>query len=196
MPAPKIRWFVALLVAMVVLGVAAGLALSRTPGADAGARHQADPAGDAPTGSLPASSEPITGGPAPASMQAAVAGEPGPSARPVGVTTPASTGPVIVAFRVKQKPTCPSGTDQVRDAGRPVVLEWRVTGAKSVTLSVDGPGVYDSYGAEDSATITFPCEGTAGNEQTHTYTLAVAGPAGTESRTLTVTAPVNDVAAV
>ncbi|HWS32656.1 MAG TPA: hypothetical protein VN408_07920 [Actinoplanes sp.] len=199
MPAPKVRWFVTVLIAMVILGVTAGLALSRARDADAGTRQQADPAGSTPAGSVTAPDEPVPGesmpgGPAPASMEPPVDADPGPSTRPASVTGTAHADPVIAVFRVSRKPICPSGTDQVQNEGRPVVLEWRVTGAKSVTLSVDGPGVYNTYVAEDTATIDFPCGEDAGNEQTHTYTIAVTGPEGTESKTLTVTAPVDGYA--
>jgi len=75
-----------------------------------------------------------------------------------------------------------------------VVLESKVTGADRTTLSVDGPGVYNEYGTEDSATLAFPCTGDPGTVQTHTYTLSGIGPDGSRSRKLTVQARVNEIA--
>jgi hypothetical protein len=42
-----------------------------------------------------------------------------------------------------------------------------------VTISVDGPGVYGSYGPNASTTITVPCNG-----QTHTYLLTAKAANG------------------
>jgi hypothetical protein len=109
-------------------------------------------------------------------------------------TTTAPAGPGVVYFRVATKPSCPSGTDQVQYQGQPVVLKWKVTGADKTTLSVDGPGVYNEYGTEDSATLAFPCIGDPGTFQTHTYTLSGIGPDGSRSRKLTVQARVNEIA--
>ncbi|SDT27683.1 hypothetical protein [Actinoplanes derwentensis] len=190
MPAPKVRWFVTVLIAMVILGVAAGLSLSRARDSATGAQRGADGVSPREVSEVPL---PGPGASIPASMAAEPAsGKPVSSARQPKTTRTASVrGPVIVTYHVTQKPTCPSGTDQARLDGQPVVLGWTVTGAKQTTLSVDGPGVYATYAAEDTATINFPCGGDPGGEQTHTYTLAVAGPEGTESKTLTVTARVN-----
>lgn len=192
MPAQKIRrWFITTLIAMVILGVAAGLALSRAR--DAGA--------DTVTGALHPSTSPSVAASTSVSTGSTLAAidpsTPAPrrSGKPQKARPSEDAGPVIAAFRVTQKPACPSGTDQVRFEGRPVVLAWKVTGAETVTLSVDGPGVYDSYPAEGTATIDFPCGAEAGGEQVHTYTLAVKGPEGTESKTLTVTARVNEMPA-
>ncbi|GAA1647976.1 hypothetical protein [Actinoplanes couchii] len=175
MPAPKFRWFVTVLIAMVILGVAAGLALSRARDSAAGALGPADPS------HLVAPSDgPVLAGPSGEPVAASMAAYSGAPRSEKSVMSPA-TGPIIAAFGVTQHPSCPTG--------KPVVLSWRVTGAERTTLSVDGPGVYDTYGAEASATINFPCD-----DQAHTYTLAVAGPEGTESKTLTVTAGAGDPA--
>jgi hypothetical protein len=72
-----------------------------------------------------------------------------------------------------------------------VVLEWKVTGADSTELSVDGPGLYGSYGLDASASLFFSCGGTSGSYQTHTYTLTTVGGGSAMSRTLTVKALVN-----
>ncbi|WP_430788603.1 hypothetical protein [Actinoplanes sp. G11-F43] len=286
MPAQKTRrWFITALIAMVILGVAAGLALSRARGTTgalrdvtttrAGAGSTPGGAGTTPPGIDAAWNG--TAGPG-GSGQAGASGGPGAHGEdggpgqagangtgeraaasadviPVSVApsparprseksgkTKAGSGklapndPVIAVFRVTREPACPSGTHQTRTEGnpvtdrarnenRPVTLEWKVTGADEVTLSVDGPDIHASYRATDTATIDFPCGDETGggetgggetggaetgggktsggktgggrqmgSEQTHTYTLTVPGPNGTESKTLTVTARLDDPA--
>jgi hypothetical protein len=102
----------------------------------------------------------------------------------------------IVHFRVKQKPTCESGTDAVLYPGQPVVLEWKVKGTHKATLSVDGPGLYGEYGAKDSATLDFPCAGPANTYVYHRYTLTVKNGHHTKKRTIHVKARVNEIASL
>ena len=187
--AARRRWFITVLVAMVVLAVLAGIALSRLRTTD-------DVATGLGTGPA-ATPEPAAGTDSVASPHAGTqTRQPVRTRRTAAPTSPATAapaGPVIVYFRVATKPSCPSGTDQVRYEGQPVLLEWKVTGADKTTLSVDGPGVYNEYGTQDSATLTFPCTGDPGTFQTHTYTLSGVGPDGTRSRKLTVQAKVNEI---
>jgi hypothetical protein len=186
--AAKRRWFLTALIAMVILAVIAGIALSRLRHADAAAGLGANPA---------ASTQAAAGTASDPTPQATTHTSQTVPTRKVTASAPATTapaGPVIVYLRTATKPSCPSGTDQVQYQGQPVVLEWKVTGADKTTLSVDGPGVYDQYATEDSATLTFPCNGDPGTYQTHTYTLGAIGPDGTKSRKLTVQAKVNEIA--
>jgi hypothetical protein len=187
--AAKRRWFITVLIAMVILAVMAGIALSRLHHADAATSLGADPA---------ASTEPAAGTASVPTPQATTHTSQIVPTRKVTAsaapTTAAPTGPVIIYFRIGTKPSCPSGTDQVQFQGQPVVLKWKVTGADKTTLSVDGPGVYNEYATEDSATLTFPCNGDPGTYQTHTYTLTAIGPDRTTSRKLTVQAKVNEIA--
>jgi hypothetical protein len=104
------------------------------------------------------------------------------------------TDPAIVFFRVKQKPTCESGTDAVRYPGEPVELEWKVKGADKVTLAVDGPGIYGEYGASGHLRLDFPCAGPANTYVSHRYTLAVTHGKFTKHRTIHVKARVNELA--
>ena len=106
--------------------------------------------------------------------------------------TPAPAGPEIEYFRVAQEPQCPGGTDNFPTEGQPVVLEWRVTGTEQVTLSIDGPGVYNTYPAEGSDTINFPCAGAEGDTQQHTYLLTAQNADGTSTETLVVEATVHE----
>ncbi|WP_431884296.1 hypothetical protein [Micromonospora gifhornensis] len=108
--------------------------------------------------------------------------------------TKAGNGPTITYFRVAQKPSCPAGTNVNPIPGTPVVLEWKVANVDSVALSVDGGGIYaDNYPPTGSETLTFPCEGAGGDTQRHTYQLTVRNSHGKQTKTLAVTATVNDV---
>jgi hypothetical protein len=117
-----------------------------------------------------------------------------PAARPT--TTKPASGPKIVHFRIAQQPRCPQGTSEYPVEAVPVILEWKVTGAKEVTLSVDGPGVYDTYETTGSATLAFPCGGEPGETVTHTYLLKTVGGGPVRSKTLTASAEVYEVASV
>lgn len=214
------RWFVAGLSFLVILAVAAGITLSRMRDADARAAAGSPSApGSVPAVSLPPASVPLASLPSDSDPsdsasstlvpsaeglhQGDSGAEPGrgtpkvaPSARRVSSSaSPAPAGPVVVHFRVATEPACPSGTDQVRYEGRPVVLEWKVTGADRTTLSVDGPGLYAEYGTTGSAKVNFPCGGEPGALQSHTYTLTAFDGDRTRSKTLTVTAKIQEIAA-
>ncbi|MFG2061684.1 hypothetical protein ACGFIK_09700 [Micromonospora sp. NPDC048871] len=108
--------------------------------------------------------------------------------------TKSGSGPTITYFRVAQKPSCPAGTNVNPIPGSPVVLDWKVGNVDSVALSVDGQGVYaDNYPPTGSETLTFPCEGAGGDVQRHTYQLTVRNSHGKQTKTLVVTATVNEV---
>ncbi|GIE57358.1 hypothetical protein Aoc01nite_27600 [Actinoplanes octamycinicus] len=174
---------------MVILAVAAGIVLSRL---------RAQPA--VPQGADPVVTTTVTESPAPETTTSRPKDVPTRkvTATATATATPAASetpdGPAISYFRVTGKPSCPSGTDQVRYEGTPVTLEWKVTGAEKATLSVDGPGVYAEYATKDSATLTFSCGGDPGGYQVHTYLLTAIGPDGTKTRKLTVKAKVNEIA--
>lgn len=109
---------------------------------------------------------------------------------------PEPAGPQVEYFQVSQQPQCPGGTNLHPTAGQPVVLEWQVAGTDEVSISIDGPGVYQTYPATGSDTISFPCEGEAGDTQKHTYLLTAVGEHGTTTETLVVTAEVQEVTEV
>ncbi|MEE6258286.1 hypothetical protein [Plantactinospora sonchi] len=108
----------------------------------------------------------------------------------------APAGPTILVFKIAQQPQCPQGTNVNPIPGVPVVLSWKVKGTDAVTLSVDGPGVYDTFPAEGSATFDFPCFGAPGDEVTHTYQLRTVGGGEVRSKTLTAAATVRGIADV
>jgi hypothetical protein len=109
-------------------------------------------------------------------------------------TKPAETGPRIVSFTIVQRPQCPQGTSEYPVAGAPVIVEWEVTGADEVTLSVDGPGVYGTYARQGRQEFEFPCSGEPGDTVKHTYLLKTVGGGPVKSKTLTATAEVYEVA--
>ena len=179
--AKKRRWYIPVLISAVVLAGGSGCAQARpaagqpTPVSvnsplNSSAKNHAKPAADAEA----------QAGSAPAKKPKAK--------KPAKVS--------IVYFRVKQKPTCESGTDAVRYPGRPVVLEWKVKGARKATLAVDGPGLYGEYGAKDTVTLDFPCAGPANTYVDHRYTLTVKNGHVTKKRTIHVKARVNEIASL
>ncbi|WIM99782.1 hypothetical protein ACTOB_003446 [Actinoplanes oblitus] len=185
------RWFIAVLCAMVVLAVIAGIALSRM-------RHPRDSAAPRVSVSATAGSEPdVTASPEPdVTATHRPRSVPTHHVTAAPIVTATTDGPAIAYFRVTGKPSCPSGTNQAPHPGDPVTLEWKVTGADKTTLSVDGPGVYAEYRAKDSATLTFSCGGDPGAYQTHTYLLTAITPDGTRTKKLTVQAKINEITTV
>lgn len=188
------RGFVIGLLALVIVAVGAGIALSRHRSADAASGPS--PTDEAST-VVSASADPVV---LPSSSDSPLSEES--SAPGVKVTTQPThrtttsappSGPAISYFRVATKPACPSGTDQTTFPGTDVTLEWKVTGADKATISVDGPGIYDTYGVKDSVTLNFPCSGDPGSYQSHKYLLTAIGPDGTKTRTITVKAKVNEI---
>ncbi|WP_320067308.1 hypothetical protein [Micromonospora sp. RTGN7] len=108
-----------------------------------------------------------------------------------------SGGPTIAYFRVADKPTCPAGTNVSPIAGTPVLVEWKVSNVDSVALSIDGPGVYaDGYPSAGSEAFNFPCSGSGGDVQKHTYLLTVRNAHGTQTRTVVASATVHDIPTV
>jgi hypothetical protein len=97
--------------------------------------------------------------------------------------------PWIEYFRIKQKPHCPSGD---WPNGREATVEWRVTGTDKVTISVDGGGIYDTYGASGSQSFSFPCgDWDPGQTAKHTYKLMTVGGGPVAQKTITATATVS-----
>jgi hypothetical protein len=94
--------------------------------------------------------------------------------------TTAAPGPAITSFTSSSTTiACPS-PDVSTTLGPPsITLSWTTERATGVDLSVDGGGVYASYGPSGSTTITVPCDG-----GTHTYTLtakAAGGQSGSQT---------------
>jgi hypothetical protein len=185
---PFVRGATLLAVAGVVTLAAAGCRTTTGGTADPGAQPSSGPSDSgflgAPDAS-PSASANGTGG-------TGGSGRPSPSASS-SPRTSASAGPTVVYFRVKQKPECPKGTNQYPVAAVPLVIEWQVKGADQVTLAVDGPGKYNTYGAQASETFTFGCGGTPGRTETHTYTITAEHSGLKTTKSLTASAVVNEI---
>lgn len=118
-----------------------------------------------------------------------------PSAAPTAVPTPKptktpkptptpNTNPAIVVWDVPKLEDCTGST------GGQIHVSWRVERADGVSVSIDGPGIYDSYaGLTGEIDLPYGC-----SNQTleHTYTLRTVGgtgPAATRTRTVKTRAP-------
>ncbi len=100
----------------------------------------------------------------------------------------ASAGPSGPALNVSvtTQPACAQGTNNFMTPGHPGVVSWRATGVTNVTISVDGPGLYGTYGLTGSQEFAFSCNGAEGSTETHSYTFNTV-PAGL-TRTITMSA--------
>jgi len=172
----------------VALAVGLGWVLAAGGGDDPGRIGAAATAPGTPT---PAGSEPVaTATPDQPGDQAPGSGDSDDSGGQPAPSEPA--GPRIETFRVAQEPQCPGGTTANPIDGQPVMLEWRVTGADQVSISIDGAGVYATYPAEGGDTYSFGCQGNEGDTQRHTYLLTATADGRTVTETLVVTATVHE----
>jgi hypothetical protein len=132
-----------------------------------------------------------------------VSGTPGSPAAGTGATAsrpdpPEATlsGPRIVSFAVTQQVRCPTTAS---GAVTPLILSWHAAGGVTrIALSVDNPGIVGSYqtydGPDGSETFTnFGCRGPAGSRETHVFTIYTVGGGKQVSRTLTISAVVDDL---
>jgi hypothetical protein len=104
------------------------------------------------------------------------AGTPTPSTAPAPTTTaPTSPPPVITGFTTPESIDCHNGDFQEFTAS------WTTTNAVKVTISIDGPGVYDEYPANGSTSLPFSCS------SSHTFLLTAHGAAGqTAAKSITL----------
>ena len=182
---------VALTAALAVAGCGSGGTSSTE--ATAATEVTASP-GDATAGSAAPAPATAAGEPGGGATGSTGNGSTGGATGSTGGKSGTSTGPSIAWFRVAQKPSCPAGTSANPIAGTPVVLEWKASNVDSVALSVDGPGVYaDNYPPTGSETLNFPCSGSEGDVQKHTYLLTVRNAHGKQTKTLVVSATVHDI---
>jgi hypothetical protein len=85
----------------------------------------------------------------------------------------ASTSPSIASFSAPSSVTCKAATT--------ITLSWSTKNATSVTISIDGPGIFSTYSPNGSASVPFACDG-----HSHTYLLTAKGPKGTATSTRVV----------
>jgi hypothetical protein len=132
--------------------------------------------------------------PTPTQAQEGDGGEPGNNN---GNGNSGNSGPRIESFKIKQQPSCPAGTDLNPIEGRDVVVEWKVTGTDEVTISVDGPGVFGTFGATGEQSFAFGCgDKKPGEKAKHTYLLMTVGGGDVAKKTITATATVNEITQV
>lgn len=92
-------------------------------------------------------------------------------------TTAQPTTPVINSFTVPGTVSCHP------KKGTTINVSWSTSNTTSVTLSIDGPGIYKSYpGSSGSDSVPFAC-----SVASHTYLLTAKGPAGDTTKTITAT---------
>jgi hypothetical protein len=178
--------------ALVILtgGLAVGVAGCGSADGSGGQRGSGSPAGEGGLGAAPTTSSEPSPGSADGNTNGGQSSGGGNSV-PTKAASP--SGPTIVSFKIKQKPQCPAGTTVAPQPGVPLIIEWKATGADQAVLSVDGPGPYNTYGAEGSETFTFSCGGAPGTVEKHTYTIRVESGGRKASKTLTASATVNEI---
>jgi hypothetical protein len=84
-----------------------------------------------------------------------------------------SATPTISSFSAPGQVTCKAATT--------ITLSWTTKNATSATISIDGPGIYNTYPANGSASVPFACDG-----HSHTYLLTAKGSKGTATSTRVV----------
>lgn len=81
-----------------------------------------------------------------------------------------NTNPAIIAFDTPKQEDCTNAT-----AGS-IHVSWTIAHATGVTISIDGPGIYDAYsGTSGSIDLPYGCDHTV---LRHTYTLKTTGGSG------------------
>lgn len=94
---------------------------------------------------------------------------------PAGSGQPDAPAPTITAFTTPEDIDCHNGPVQTFTAS------WSTAGATKVTISIDGPGIYDTYGPSGETTLTFNCS------SPHTFLLTAYGADGqTATRSITL----------
>jgi hypothetical protein len=87
----------------------------------------------------------------------------------------AAPAPVINSFETPESIDCHNGNFQMFTA------TWTTTNATKTTISIDGGGVYKTYGPDDEASLPFNCS------SPHTFVLTAIGADGkTASRSVTL----------
>jgi hypothetical protein len=196
------RWLPAL---MLVLGagIGIGVALLATSGDDSGTAVLGETATSTTVSTTSSTAVPTTASPAPTTVAPTTTAAPSAttrtSAAPVTAApvtaapataapttaAPATTAPTTLAITsFKTSASVINCTTNAPNPVQPVItLTWTTLNATKVDLSIDGPGIYDSYGPQGSVQVNVPCDG-----QKHTYTITAHSAQGQKiSATLEVT---------
>jgi len=131
----------------------------------------ADPVSDAGNGNTNNAPAPT---PAPTPAPAPAPG-PKPTNPPTTPPKPTTPKPVITSFITPEDIDCHNGDFQMFSAS------WTTTNAVKTTISIDGPGIYKTYGPNDSDSLPFSCS------SPHTFLLTAFGQDGsTVTQTITL----------
>lgn len=88
---------------------------------------------------------------------------------------PSSSAPAIVSFQTPDSIDCHNGDFQTFTAS------WTTTNAVKVTISIDGPGIYDTYPANGDTSLPFNCS------SSHSFLLTAYGQDGkTATKSITL----------
>lgn len=94
---------------------------------------------------------------------------------PTPPPAPSSPAPAITSFETPGDIDCHNGDSQMFTAS------WSTTNAVKVTISIDGPGIYKTYGPTGSDSLPFSCS------SSHTFLLTAYGHDGsTVTRSITL----------
>jgi hypothetical protein len=177
-PANRVRRAVLVVVAVLALGACSEEPVSNattlpevsaTPSVPPSALASSGPPSASPT-ATPTPTPTPTAAPTPTPRPT-----PRPTRRPTPTPTPA-TDPEITSF---------VGADTVDCVMSTVALTWETVRADGVTISIDGPGIYDSYPADGTAVLPFAC-----GDPEHTYLLRTTGGTGpADEETLVIQTP-------
>jgi hypothetical protein len=85
---------------------------------------------------------------------------------------PTAPTPVIDSFVTPESIDCHNGDFQQFSAS------WTTTHASTVTISIDGPGIYAEYPADGETSLPFSCS------SSHSFLLTAHGDGGTATRTI------------
>ncbi len=170
--------------ALIGVGLAVALLVFGNFGGDGTAGASASPTilpGQSVPPSLVAGASPLPSGDAtvaPATTAPTAAPTPKPTKTPKPTPT-ANTNPAIVTWEVPKLEDCTGTT------GGQIHVSWTVARASGVSISIDGPGIYDSYaGLTGEVDLPYGCSDTI---LEHTYTLTTiggTGPAATRTKTV------------
>jgi hypothetical protein len=87
-------------------------------------------------------------------------------AAPTAPAAPAGPAPTITSFHTPDTIDCHNGNFQTFSAG------WTTTNATRTTISIDGPGIYKTYGPNANESLPFNCS------SAHSFTLTAFGANG------------------
>jgi hypothetical protein len=151
---------------VLVLGLLVGVLIAVLAGGG-------DDSNDVADGSSTSSSSTTTSAPAASTTQATNAPTTAPTQAP-------ATGPQITSLNASPGSVACTGT-----GGESTTVSWSTSNASQTTLSIDGPGIYGTYGPSGSVNSGPGCP-PEGDPVSHSYTVTAKGPGGQTQKTINV----------